>query len=58
MPAAKAVIIGGDIIKSINNKHVKVIYDYMARLEEIDKGMTVPVQIERGGEKKILIVTF
>ena len=23
-----------------------------------DKGMTVPVQIERGGEKKILIVTF
>ena len=30
----------------------------MARLEEIDKGMTVPVQIERGGEKKILIVTF
>ena len=57
-PAAKAGIIGGDIIKSINNKPVKGIYDYMARLEEIDKGMTVPVQIERGGEKKILIVTF
>tara|TARA_Y100001954_G_C15714941_1_gene555052 strand:- start:638 stop:1171 length:534 start_codon:yes stop_codon:yes gene_type:complete len=57
-PAAKAGIIGGDIIKSINNKPVKGIYDYMARLEEIDKGMTVPVQIERGGETKILIVTF
>ena len=57
-PAANAGITGGDIIKSINNKPVKGIYDYMARLEEIDKGMTVPVQIERGGEIKTLMVTF
>ena len=57
-PAANAGITGGDIIKSINNKPVKGIYDYMTRLEEIDKGMIVPVQIERGGEIKTLMVTF
>ncbi len=57
-PAASAGITKGDIIKSINNKTIKNIYEYMDRLGELKKGMTVPVTIERDGELLNLEVTF
>ena len=57
-PAAKAGIKKGDVIKSINNKPIKSIYDYMDRLGELKKGMTVPIVVERGGKLLNLKVTF
>tara|TARA_B100000482_G_C12577877_1_gene286628 strand:+ start:58 stop:1299 length:1242 start_codon:yes stop_codon:yes gene_type:complete len=57
-PAAKAGIKKGDIIKAINGKSVKDIYEYMERLGELQEGMTVPVMIDRGDKEIKLIVTF
>jgi len=57
-PAAKAGIIRGDVIKSINGKPIKDIYEYMDRLSDLKKGMVVPVSIERDGEKMVLEVSF
>ena len=57
-PAAKAGIKKGDVIKSINGKTIKSIYDYMDRLGELKKGMTVPIVVERGGKLLNLKVTF
>jgi S1-C subfamily serine protease len=47
--AAKAGIIKGDLIKSINGKPIKDIYEYMDRLGELEPGTNIPVQIERNG---------
>ena len=57
-PAAKAGIKKGDVIKSINGKSVKNIYDYMDRLGELKKGMSVPIVIDRNGELLTLEATF
>ena len=57
-PAAIAGIKKGDVIKSINEKSIGDIYEYMDRLSTLKAGMTVPVLIERGGEKILLDVTF
>ena len=57
-PAAKAGIKKGDIIKYINNKSISDIYEYMERLAELEKGMTVPVVIERDGKELSIPVTF
>ena len=57
-PAATAGIKKGDIIKSINKKPISDIYEYMDRLSALRAGMTVPVLIERDGEKILLDVTF
>ena len=57
-PASRAGIKKGDVIKSINNKPIKNIYDYMDRLGELKKGMTVPVTVDRNGEMISLEVTF
>ncbi len=54
-PAAKAGIGKGDVIKKINGKSVKDIYEYMERLGELRRGMTIPIEIERG--KKTLILS-
>ena len=51
-PAAKAGIVSGDIIKSINGKEIKNIYEYMERLGELESGTSIPVKIERN--KKII----
>jgi len=57
-PAARAGMKKGDIIKSINNKAIKDIYEYMERLGELSKGMTVPVVIERNGRSIDLSIAF
>ena len=57
-PAAVAGIKPGDIIKSINGKTIKDIYEYMDRLEDLNSGMTVPIIIEREGKKITLNISF
>ena len=57
-PAAKAGIKKGDIIKKINGKYVKDIYEYMERLGELRIGMTVPIEIERNNKTIIFSVTL
>jgi len=57
-PAAKAGIKKGDIVKAINGKSIKDIYEYMERLGELREGMTVPVVIDRGDKEIKLNVTF
>ncbi len=57
-PAAKAGIKKGDVIKSINNKAISDIYEYMDRLSALKVGMTVPVIIDRNGKEIRLEVTF
>ena len=57
-PAARAGIKKGDIIKAVNGKPIKDIYEYMERLGELRKGMTVPVLIERSKSEMTVSVTF
>ena len=57
-PAAKAGMKKGDVIKSINNKPINNIYEYMDRLSNLKSGITIPVIIERNGQEKVLQVTF
>ena len=57
-PAAKAGIISGDVIKSINGKKINDIYEYMERLREIKPGTEVPVEINRNNLKIKLNVKF
>ena len=57
-PAAKAGLISGDVIKSINGKKVNDIYEYMERLSELNLGIEVPVEIDRKGSKMKLNVKF
>ena len=57
-PAAKAGIKKGDVIKSINDKPIKNIYDYMDRLGELKRGMSVPIVVVRDGELLTLEAIF
>ena len=57
-PAAKAGMIKGDVIKSINNIPISNIYEYMDRLSNLKPGTTIPMIIERNGQKRVLQVTF
>ena len=57
-PAAKAGIISGDVIKSINGKKVNDINEYMERLRELKRGIKVPVKINRNNLEIELNVTF
>ena len=57
-PAARAGMKKGDVIKSINNKPISNIYEYMDRLSSLESGMSVPVTIERNGQEEVLQVTF
>ncbi len=49
-PAHKAGMKTGDIITAINDKVVKNIYDYMARLQELSPGQLIDVKIRRNNE--------
>jgi S1-C subfamily serine protease len=57
-PAANAGIKKGDVIKSIDGKTIKDIYEYMDRLSELEIGTTVPITIERGGKILTLSISF
>lgn len=55
-PAYKAGMKKGDIITAIEGKPVKNIYDYMARLQTLEAGTRVSVDIIRGDKETVLIV--
>ena len=57
-PAVKAGIQKGDVIKIINGKPIKDIYEFMDRLGELEPGMTIPVLIDRDGKEMELSVSF
>ena len=57
-PAKKSGMKRGDIITAINGEMVGDIYDYMYRLEELNQGETVSVEVKRDGKKLILSVSF
>ncbi len=55
-PAYKAGMKTGDIITAIEGKPVKNIYDYMARLQTLEAGTRVSVDIIRDNKPTVLIV--
>ena len=57
-PAAKAGILKGDVIKTIDGKPINDIYEFMDRLAELQPGMTITVLIDRNGAELELPVTF
>jgi aminopeptidase YwaD len=57
-PAAKAGMLKGDVIKSMDGKPINDIYEFMDRLEKLEPGMTITVLIDRNGTEIELPVTF
>jgi len=57
-PAAKAGLLKGDIIIAIDGKNVGSIYDYMARMKAYSPGQIISVDVMRGSEKKVFLVTL
>jgi len=55
-PADRGGILKGDIITSVNGLPVGNIYDYMARLSKLKRGMTVSVEVMRNGKNEILLI--
>lgn len=55
-PAALAGMQNGDVIKSINGNPVNDIQEYMYRLGQLSPGEQVLVDVERNGEKIVLII--
>ncbi len=55
-PAAKAGMLKGDRIISVDGKPVNNIQDYMYRLSKLNHGETVNVEVIRNGKKELLIV--
>lgn len=55
-PASIAGMKKGDIITAINGMKVGNIYDYMSRLNSLEAGQTISVDIMREGKPVILIV--
>ena len=55
-PAALGGILKGDIITAIEGKEVTNIYDYMARMNNLEFGQTITVDIIRDGEKKVFLI--
>jgi hypothetical protein len=57
-PASKAGLLKGDIITAIDGKKVGSIYDYMARMKAYSPGQIISVDVMRGTEKKVFLVTL
>ena len=57
-PASKAGLLKGDIIIAIDGKKVGNIYDYMARMKAYSPGQIISVDVMRGTEKKVFLVTL
>jgi len=55
-PADRAGIIKGDRIVGINGLKVTNIQDYMVRLKLLEPGQIVSVDVDRDGEKLVLLV--
>ena len=56
-PAAKAGVLGGDVIVGLAGQEVKNIYDYTYVLGELKVGEAVEIIVEREGEEKKLSIT-
>ncbi len=57
-PASKAGLLKGDIIIAIDGKKVGSIYDYMARMKAYSPVQIISVDVMRGTEKKVFLVTL
>ncbi|MEI6274890.1 MAG: M20/M25/M40 family metallo-hydrolase [Prolixibacteraceae bacterium] len=57
-PAAKAGLQKGDVIIAIDGKKVGNIYDYMSRMKAYSPADIISVDVMRGAEKKVYIVTL
>jgi len=55
-PAHKGGMLKGDVITGINGLPVNNIYDYMTRLQQLKLGEVVSVDVNRNGEKQVLII--
>jgi len=55
-PAGKGGMKKGDIIVAIEGKPVGDIYEYMHRLQDLEAGQTISVDVLRDGEKKVLLL--
>jgi len=55
-PAYLGGMLAGDIITAIDGKTVSDIREYMYRLNQLEPGDTVLVDVERNGEKIVLII--
>jgi hypothetical protein len=55
-PADKGGMQKGDVIVALDGKPVNDIYDYMNRLKKLQPGQTVPVDVMRDGERKVLLI--
>lgn len=55
-PADRGGMLKGDIIVGLNGKTVTNIYDYMARLRELESGQVAAVEVIRGGERQFLLI--
>jgi aminopeptidase YwaD len=55
-PAYKGGILKGDIITAIDGKKVGNIYDYMNRLNTLEAGQTISVDVLRGDKEVVLII--
>jgi hypothetical protein len=55
-PADRGGMLKGDVIVGLNGKTVTNIYDYMARLKELETGQVAAVEVIRNGEKQFLLI--
>lgn len=54
--AEKGGMMKGDIIVAMDGKEVKNIYDYMSRLNQLESGTTIHVDVIRNGKKEVLLI--
>ena len=55
-PAERGGIKKGDVIVQMAGKPVKNIYEYMHRLNQLEPGQTVVVDLLRNGKKVVLLI--